>query len=154
MLFFFFTDLNRDKKKCWGEVGCLTSALNSIITLLEDIDWLGQTLTLHVKECVHQHLDGRTNTYYSTWIIHSSQCSLGRGGHSNTQRDSQRDSHSLTHTHTHIWHWLRLTDWPMATDQFKSKNKKKRGMVLTTKEKRHGLSAPRPSEICFLCCYI
>lgn len=28
-----------------------------------DIDWLEQALTLHVKDCVYQHLNGNTNTY-------------------------------------------------------------------------------------------
>lgn len=88
---------------------------------------------------------------YMNYTFQSMQ--FGEGGAlKHTERQSE--GFTLTNTHTHIWHWLRLTDWPMATDQFKSKNKKKRGMVLTTKEKRHGLSAPRPSEICFLCCYI
>ncbi len=28
-----------------------------------NIDWLEQALTLHVKDCVYQHINGNTNTY-------------------------------------------------------------------------------------------
>lgn len=56
-----------------------------------NIDWLEQALTLHVKDCVYQHMNGYTNTYMNyTFQSMPSQGEKDRS--TQTHRDNQRDT--------------------------------------------------------------